>query len=104
MIKDEEKNKATKQKVYVLNENDVIESKSLSYLKNRIFKASIEIYTGTKIDDKDFKQFMAYINGIEKPNKSPNDINLRIAKIHKYIIIQYDNYNYVSSLVKKINS
>ena len=81
------------------DKNDLYQKQAQEYLKKRIIKSALDTYTGTKVEEKDIKKFVAYLDRFVKQTSSRNDINYRISSLYNYIVSKYSDYIELNQIV-----
>ena len=44
------------------DKNDLYQKQAQKYLKKRVIKSALDTYTGAKVDDKEVRKFVAYLD------------------------------------------
>lgn len=77
------------------DKNDLYQKQAQEYLKNRVIKSALDAYTGAKVDDKEVRKFVAYLDRFVRQTSSKNDIN--------YIVSKYSDYMEINEIVLNEN-
>ena len=72
-------------------------------LKKRVIKSALDTYTGAKVDDKEVRKFVAYLDRFVRQTSSKNDINYRISSLYNYIVSKYSDYMEINEIVLNEN-
>ena len=88
------------EKICLLEDNnDLLQKQAQEYLKKRFVKSALDTYRGVKVEEKELKKFMIFLNRFVKPNKSKNGINYRIKSLYAYIISKYSDFMEINDIV-----
>lgn len=85
------------------DKNDLYQKQAQEYLKKRVIKSALDTYTGNKVDDKEVRKFVAYLDRFVRQTSSKNDINYRISSLYHYIASKYSDYMEINEIVLNEN-
>ena len=81
------------------DKNDLYQKQAQEYLKKRVIKSALDTYTGTKVEDKEVRKFVTYLDRFVRQTTSKNDINYRISSLYNHIVSKYTDYIEINQIV-----